>query len=306
MKERSGMHPLLLKDYASLIKLTEPYISPSPIMENNPENIIDNLITSLLREPDAPADIEIPDDYKAKRNLLRALLNIRAPKPLKDEFFEKMDALLQRELNEKGIVDVVKLESIASMFPANPFCQSDKFILWQGDITRLNADAIVNAANKQMLGCFQPLHACIDNAIHSAAGPQLREDCEMIMSVQGELEETGNAKMTRAYNLPSRYVLHTVGPIVPKGTTLTRQQMEELASCYISCLELANEMEDIKTIAFCAISTGVFGFPKTEAAHIAVKTVNHWLLDHPNHIEKIIFNVFSKEDYKEYLIVITQ
>ena len=178
--------------------------------------------------------------------------------------------------------------------------------MWQGDITKLHTDAIVNAANKQMLGCFQPLHACIDNAIHSTSGPQLRDDCEIIMSTQGELEETGNAKITRAYNLPSRFVLHTVGPIVQSGTMLTEQQKDELASCYISCLEVANEIENIKTIAFCAISTGVFGFPKSEAAHIAVNTVNKWLTTYPNHIEKIIFNVFSEGDYQEYLKVFTQ
>ena len=134
----------------------------------------------------------------------------------------------------------------------------------------------------------------------------MRDDCEIIMSEQGELEETGNAKITRAYNLPSRYVLHTVGPVVPKGTTLTEQQKKELASCYISCLELASEIKNIKTIAFCAISTGVFGFPKSEAAHIAVNTINQWITAHPNHFEKIIFNVFSDGDYKEYLSVFTQ
>lgn len=151
---------------------------------------------------------------------------------------------------------------------------SDKFVLWQGDITQLNADAIVNAANKYMLGCFQPLHACIDNAIHSAAGPQLREDCETIMSNQKESEMTGGAKITRGYNLPAKFDLHTVGPIVPKGTELTEKQKAELASCYQACLEVANEIGGIKTIAFCAISTGVFGFPKPDAANIAIKTVN--------------------------------
>jgi O-acetyl-ADP-ribose deacetylase (regulator of RNase III) len=176
-------------------------------------------------------------------------------------------------------------------------------VLWQGDITQINADAIVNAANKYMLGCFQPLHACIDNAIHSAAGPQLREDCDVIMSFQGELEETGGAKITRGYNLPAKFVVHTVGPIVPKGTELTEIQKAELASCYKSCLEVANEIGEIKTIAFCAISTGVFGFPKPEAAIIAVETINEWLNTHPNYFEKIIFNVFSEEDYKEYLNV---
>ncbi|MFT4415418.1 protein-ADP-ribose hydrolase [Fredinandcohnia humi] len=299
------MPQLPVTDYSSLIRLIDEFV-PSSIIQPNTKHVVDDLIYELLQEPDAPCDVEIPNDYKEKRNLLRALLNIRATKPLDNGFLEKMDSLLQMELREKGIVKVENLESVANMFPDNPFSQSDKFILWQGDITRLNAEAIVNAANKQMLGCFQPLHACIDNAIHSAAGPQLRNDCEIIISTQGDLEETGNAKITRAYNLPSRFVLHTVGPIVPKGTPLTNQQRDELASCYISCLELASEIKNIKTIAFCAISTGVFGFPKTDAARIAVNTVNQWLSEHPNHLEKVIFNVYGNEDYNEYLNVFAQ
>jgi O-acetyl-ADP-ribose deacetylase (regulator of RNase III) len=299
------MSQIQLKDYSSLIHLNDKFVPPI-FRETNTEHIVNELIKILLEEPDAPNDVEIPNAYNQKRNLLRALLNIRAPKPLDNDFLEKMDSLLQMELIEKGVVKVENLESIATMLPDNPFSLSDQFILWQSDITQLKADAIVNAANKQMLGCFQPLHACIDNAIHSAAGPQLRNDCEMIISSQQELEETGNAKITRAYNLPSKYVLHTVGPIVPKGTTLTYQQRDELASCYISCLELAAEIEDIKTVAFCAISTGVFGFPKTDAALIAVNTVKHWLSKHPNHFEKIKFNVFGNEDYNEYLNVFTK
>lgn len=299
------MPQLPLRDYSSLIRLNDEFV-PSSIIQSNTKHVVDDLINELLQEHDAPSDVEIPNEYKEKRNLLRALLNIRAPKPLDNGFLEKMDSLLQMELREKGIVKVENLESVAIMFPDNLLSQSDKFILWQGDITRLNAKAIVNAANKQMLGCFQPLHACIDNAIHSAAGPQLRNDCEIIISTQGDLEETGNAKITRAYNLPSRYVLHTVGPIVPKGTPLTNHQRDELASSYISCLELADKIQDIKSVAFCAISTGVFGFPKTEAAHIAVNTVNQWLSEHPNHFEKIVFNVFSNEDYNEYLNVFAQ
>lgn len=298
------MPQLLVSDYSSLIRLNEKFV-PQTVMQTDTKRIVDELIIMLLQEPDAPGDVEMTNDYNAKRNLLKALLNIRAPKPLVERFIEKMDTLLQIELKEKSIVKVEKLESIATMFPDSLFSQSNKFILWQGDITQLNADAIVNAANKQMLGCFQPLHACIDNAIHSAAGPQLRSDCEIIMSAQNELEDTGNAKITRAYNLPSHYVLHTVGPIVPKGTTLTNQQRNELASCYRSCLEVANEMKNIKSIAFCAISTGVFGFPKTEAAYIAVTTVNDWLAIHPNHFEKIIFNVFSDSDRNEYINVCT-
>lgn len=293
------MRQLSLKEYSSLICLGEEFVK-SPIVQGKVELVVDELLEILLQEPDAPKGVEIPSKSKEKRTLLRGLLTIREPKPLDAQILNKMDSLLQTELKEKGIVDVGKLELVSNMFPENPFSQSDKFVLWQGDITRLNADAIVNAANKQMLGCFQPLHACIDNAIHSAAGPQLRDDCEIIMSTQKELEETGHTKITRAYNLPSRFVLHTVGPIVPKGTMLTVQQKEELASCYRSCLDLANEVEGMKTIAFCAISTGVFGFPKTEAAHIAVQTVNEWLTSHPHQIEKIIFNVFSEDDFNEY------
>lgn len=172
--------------------------------------------------------------------------------------------------------------------------------MWQGDITRLEIDAIVNAANNQMLGCFQPLHACIDNAIHSAAGPQLREDCYTIMRLQGAKEKTGTAKVTRAYNLLSKYVLHTVGPIVMRGTAVTDKQRFELVSSYTACLEVAKRVESIKTIAFCAISTGVFGFPKKEAAEIAVNTVMNWLQENPRSFEKIVFCVFSEEDYQIY------
>ncbi|OEH92614.1 Appr-1-p processing protein [Bacillus solimangrovi] len=279
---------------------------PSPSAKVDSEQVVDELITKLLQEPEAPKDVQIPADHFSKRQLLRGLLNIRQPKLLDEEFLRKLDSLLQTELKEKGVVKVDELNTVSHLVPNNPFSQSDKFVLWQGDITQLDAGAIVNAANKYMLGCFQPSHACIDNAIHSAAGPQLRNDCEIIMSQQGELEHTGGAKITRAYNLPSQYVLHTVGPIVPNGTTLTKQQKEELAACYISCLELAREIKNIETIAFCAISTGVFGFPKREAANIAIDTVNDWLATQPNHFKKIIFNVFGEEDYHEYLKVFQQ
>ncbi|MEI5907443.1 protein-ADP-ribose hydrolase [Bacillus spongiae] len=297
------MPQLQLQDYSSLIHLEGDFV-PSLLL-TNAEKIVDEIISQLLIEPNAPKDVEIPDNYQGKRNLLRALLNIREAKPLNADILNKINALLQTELKEKGIVEVEKLDSVAKQFPNNPYRQSNKFSLWQGDITQLNANAIVNAANKHMLGCYQPLHACIDNAIHSAAGPQLRDDCDIIMSAQKELEETGKAKITSAYNLPANFVLHTVGPIVPKGTELTKEQRDELTSSYISCLELANKIDKIKTVAFCAISTGVFGFPKPEAAHIAVSTVNQWLESQPNHFEKIIFNVFSEGDFNEYAKVFT-
>jgi O-acetyl-ADP-ribose deacetylase (regulator of RNase III) len=296
------LQQLPIKEYSSVIHLKKKY-TPSSTLLNNKAELVNELLDKLLKENDEVRNIEVPHDYNGKRNLLRGLLNVRDPRPLDVEFLEKLDSLLQTELKEKGVVEVEKLETISTLVPNNPFNKSEKFVLWQGDITQINADAIVNAANKYMLGCFQPLHACIDNAIHSAAGPQLREDCDVIMSFQGELEETGGAKITRGYNLPAKFVVHTVGPIVPKGTELTEIQKAELASCYKSCLEVANEIGEIKTIAFCAISTGVFGFPKPEAAIIAFETVNEWLNTHPNYFEKIIFNVFSEEDYKEYLNV---
>jgi hypothetical protein len=187
------MPQLRLKDYSSLIHLNEEFLRSS-IIQTNTEQVVDDLINGLLQESDAPSNVEIPNAYNEKRKLLRALFNIRTPKPLDKGFLEKMDSLLQMELKEKGVVKTENLESVATMFPDNPFSQSDKFILWQGDITQLNAYIIVNEANSQLLGCFQPLHACIDNAIHSAAGPQLRNDCEIIMSTQEDLEETGKAK----------------------------------------------------------------------------------------------------------------
>ncbi len=297
------MPKLPLKEYSARIHLKNKY-TPSLQYLNHNEEIVNELVETLLKENN-DLIVEIPRAYSGKRDILRGLLNAREPKPLDVEFLEKLDSLLQAELKDKGVVKVEQLRTASTLFPNNYFNQSNKFILWQGDITQLNADAIVNAANKYMLGCFQPLHACIDNAIHSTAGPQLREDCETIMSIQAGLEDTGGAKITRGYNLPAKFVLHTVGPIVPNGTELTEKQKAELASCYISCLELANEIAEIKTVAFCAISTGVFGFPKPEAANIAVNTVNEWLNSHSNHIEKIIFNVFSQEDYNVYLRVFT-
>lgn len=294
------MSQLPLNEYSSSIQLNYKYI-PSMLYLNDKEEIVNELIRAIVLENDDLKNVEIPRDDVGKRNVLRGLLNVREPKPLDDEFLQRIDALLQTELKENGVVEVEQLKTVSSLVPNNPFHHSDKFILWQGDITQLKADVIVNAANKYMLGCFQPLHACIDNAIHSAAGPQLRDDCHTIMSIQGDLEETGGAKITRGYNLPAKFVLHTVGPIVPKGAKLIEEQKAELASCYNACLDLANEIDDIKTIAFCAISTGVFGFPKPEAASIAVRTVDEWLTTHPNHFEKIIFNVFSNDDYNEYL-----
>jgi O-acetyl-ADP-ribose deacetylase (regulator of RNase III) len=292
-----------LKKYANAIQLQEVY---SPMLHNaySKVDLVDDLLEILTNEQKQLQKSDIPSDYNGRRSLLKGLLTVRNPDPLKDDFISRIDTLLQMERKEKGNVEVEKLETVATMIPSCSLEQSNKIILWQGDITRLAADAIVNAANQYLLGCFQPYHACIDNAIHSAAGPQLREDCSVIMSLQGELEATGGSKITRGYNLPAKFVLHTVGPIVSRGTNVSEHQRTQLADCYRSCLALANEIKDIKSVAFCAVSTGVFGFPKAEAAKIAVQTVNEWLSTNAHHIEKVVFNVFSEEDHYNYLDVL--
>ena len=228
-----------------------------------------------------------PQDEAAQRQLLRSLMNVRPPLPLKPDFLSMQDALLSAEREEKGVVDADLLPEV----PGRP-----GIVLWQGDITRLKADAIVNAANSALLGCFHPCHGCIDNAIHSAAGLQLREACCLLMQAQGHPEPNGRAKLTEGYNLPARYVLHTVGPIVQGH--VTRQDREELASCYRACLDAAAE-HGLGSVAFCCISTGEFHFPNREAAQIAVDTVGRFLRRSTS-IRKVIFNVFKDLDADIY------
>ena len=228
-----------------------------------------------------------PRDAVSQRRLLRALMNLRPPLPLRQDFLELQDAFLSAEREEKGVVDIWTLPSAA----ADP-----RLILWQGDITRLQADAVVNAANSALLGCFHPCHGCIDNAIHSAAGLQLREECHRIMEVQEHEEAVGQAKMTSGYNLPARYVLHTVGPLT--NGKPTERQRKELASCYASCLQLAAERH-LETVAFCCISTGEFRFPNREAAKTAVDTVTGFLQT-ASSLKRVIFNVYKDIDYGIY------
>lgn len=223
----------------------------------------------------------------AQRRLLRGLMNVRPPLPLRPEFLEMQDALLSAERESKGVVDGDALPASA----AHP-----QIAVWQGDITRLRADAIVNAGNSALLGCFCPCHGCIDNAIHSAAGLQLRDECNQIMQAQGHPEPAGRAKMTGGYNLPARYILHTVGSIV-RGS-VSREDREELASCYRSCLELAAEHR-LESVAFCCISTGEFHFPNREAAAIAVKSATEFLRRDTS-VRKVIFNVFKDVDAEIY------
>lgn len=228
-----------------------------------------------------------PYEETAQRRLLRSLMNVRPPMPLNPKFVMAQNELLSSEREEKGVVDGDTLLVTAA---------NTRIAVWQGDITRLKVDAIVDADNSALLGCFCPCHGCIDNAIHSAAGLQLRDECNSIMQAQGYPEPNGKAKMTGGYNLPARYVLHTVGPIV-QGR-VTRRDREELASCYRSCLELAAE-RGLSSVAFCCISTGEFHFPNQEAAEIAVKTVTEFL-QHNTTIQKVIFNVFKDIDAQIY------
>lgn len=226
-------------------------------------------------------------DRKSQRRLLRSLMNVHVPgKPLNPGFLRLQDELLVEEREEKGIVDVMALPPVE---PGSRIC------VWQGDITRLKADAIVNAANSQMLGCFIPCHACIDNAIHSAAGLQLREECMELMQAQGYEEPVGKAKITKGYNLPAKFVLHTVGPAI--SGTVTEEDEKMLESCYRSCLELA-EAHALKSLAFCCISTGVFCFPNERAAEIAIQTVQEYLKG--SDIQKVVFNVFQDYDKSIY------
>ena len=246
---------------------------------------LDFLLRYLLAERKEYASIRMPDSVSEKRHLLRSLMNVRPPIPASAEFLAVQDAYLQARLSERGMTRLGELK------PAQP-----GIYLWQGDITTLAADAIVNAANSQMLGCFVPCHGCIDNAIHTYAGVQLRLACAAAMRQQGQEEATGHAKITKAYNLPCRFVLHTVGPII--CGSVTKADRELLASCYRSCLDLAAET-GLHSVAFCCISTGEFHFPGELAAEIAVHTVQAWQQQHPNQIE-VIFNVFKDSDYEIY------
>ena len=257
-------------------------------------NRLDYLIDYLLKEDSQYSEMEIPSDLQGKRDLFRALRNVRWPKPVSDEFLDLQDEELQAQLLEKGVVELN-----ACRDAINRVSTDKQLLVWQGDITRLKVDAIVNAANSQMLGCFHPLHKCIDNAIHSAAGVQLREDYYQLMLQQGHEESTGQAKITKAYNLPCKYVIHTVGPIIPNGIP-TEFQKEQLASCYRSIMACADE-NHLVSIAFCCISTGEFRFPNQLAAEIAVRTVKDYLTEHPDcSVKQLVFNVFKDIDWDIY------
>lgn len=243
------------------------------------------LIRSLLSESEEYRGIEIPPDENEQKRLLRSLMNLRPPKSVPSDFLLVQDEYLKAEIGQGGIT---RAEDILPV--------RDGMCIWQGDITRLECGAVVNAANSGMTGCYVPCHTCIDNCIHTFAGVQLRLECADIMRRQGHEEPTGSAKITKAYNLPCKYVLHTVGPIIEDGVTARDERL--LASCYRSCLELAQQY-GVDSIAFCCISTGVFRFPNERAAQIAVDTVQRYRRDTGSEM-KVIFNVFKDLDRKIY------
>lgn len=237
-----------------------------------------------------------------KKNAIRSLMNIRMPRKLSDELLDLQNQYLQEEQKAKGVVTLADIPTIKEQFDSKASC-AGKVSLWQGDITRLEVGAIVNAANSQMLGCFVPCHRCIDNAIHSAAGMQLREECSHIMNHRrmkygrSYEEPTGTATLTNAYNLPCKYVIHTVGPIV--YGRLNDKLCQDLQNCYENVLQCCLE-HHIKSVAFCCISTGEFHFPNEKAAEIAWETVTAFLEKHGEYIERVIFNVFKDSDRNIY------
>lgn len=249
------------------------------------------LIRELLQEDVRYRDMEIPVGEAEQKQLLRGLMNVRLPRRIGRGFLRVQDEYLQAEIAAKKITELEDLEPV-----------SEGLYLWQGDITTLRCDAIVNAANSGMTGCYVPNHRCIDNCIHSFSGIQLRMDCAKMMRLQGHAEETGKAKITKAYNLPCCYILHTVGPII--SGPLTRADCDLLAGCYRSCLELAAKNQ-LESVAFCCISTGEFHFPNDKAAQIAISTVKGFMQKETS-VKKVVFTVFKDLDKEIYSRSLTQ
>lgn len=266
------------------------------------EERLDYLLHEFKEDSGRYRDLETGEDYGEKRMLLRSLMNIRMPGKMNENVVKVQDEFLTEEAREKGIVELTDIPTAAEQYgSSHPY--ADKISVWQGDITRLRAGAIVNAANSQMLGCFVPCHKCIDNAIHSAAGIELREACSHYMKRRrmqygARYEEpTGRAVLTKGYNLPADYVIHTVGPIV--GGSLNQKLKDDLKSCYLNVLKCCVEHK-IRSVAFCCISTGEFHFPNDEAAKIAADTVTGFLKEHDPEFDRIIFNVFKDVDRELY------
>ena len=259
------------------------------------------LVEQFKEDSRSYRDLETPEDVPGRQQLLRALMNVRSPRRMRAEVLQVQDDYLKERSLERGIVTLQEIPTIREEGSGHP--DGDIISLWQGDITTLKAGAIVNAANSQMLGCFIPMHHCIDNCIHTYAGIQLREECARQMNElrdrygPGYEQPTAVPMLTGGYNLPAEHIIHIVGPIVETG--LTPELEEDLAACYRNTLDLCLE-NGIRSVAFCSISTGVFRFPKERACEIAVDTVSRWLAEHPGAMDRVIFNVHKKEDRSNY------
>ena len=259
------------------------------------------LVEQFKEDSRSYRDLETPEDVPGRQQLLRALMNVRSPRRMRAEVLQVQDDYLKERSLERGIVTLQEIPTIREEGSGHP--AGDILSLWQGDITTLKAGAIVNAANSQMLGCFIPMHHCIDNCIHTYAGIQLREECARQMNElrdrygPGYEQPTAVPMLTGGYNLPAEHIIHIVGPIVETG--LTPELEEDLAACYRNTLDLCLK-NGIRSVAFCSISTGVFRFPKERACEIAVDTVSRWLAEHPGAMDRVIFNVHKKEDRSNY------
>ena len=269
--------------------------------EMTQEERLNYLVEEFKEDSVRYRDLETPEDTEGKKRILRSLMNIRMPRRMDARVTEVQDEYLKERIRENGIVMLPQIPTIAARGSTHAF--ADKLSIWQGDITRLAVDAIVNAANSQMLGCFVPMHTCIDNCIHTFAGVQLRAECSRQMNqlrikYGNDYEQpTAVPMLTDGYNLPAKKVIHIVGPIVTGR--LTKDLEQDLANCYKHTLDMCLE-NGLHSVAFCCISTGVFRFPNKRAAEIAVQTVTEWLLEHPTAMERVIFNVFKDEDKTYY------
>lgn len=297
---------LQVAEYSKEIHLMEPYIQYDDY-ENKDEMIkeVKEMFKLLKKEQFynySPSNKRY-DDTDTIMMYLKPFLNIRNPEALSNRLYYLIDHFLSHVRIKKGYINTEKLPNIRQQFPNTKIKNANIIKLWRGDITVLKIDAIVNAANSQLLGCFQPSHICIDNIIHTYSGPHLRDDCSIIMEIQKQDEPTGNAKITRAYNLPSKFVIHTVGPIYD---SYNHEESESLLkNCYINCLSLANEI-GLHSIAFCCISTGLFGYPQSLAARTAINTVDEWLEKNNNQFNTVVFNVFTEKDLTIYQSIINE
>jgi O-acetyl-ADP-ribose deacetylase (regulator of RNase III) len=308
---QARLSALPLTAYRSAVALDEPFRpAAAPATGARPDTHVRAALRLLSDDPAVPrlglrsdsvrdlADAASGTDAVTARRVLRALVTVRDPGPLPEGADRELDALLGAERGLRPVVSPLELPTIQEKLPGTTFRAPPEAVLWRGDITTLAADAVVNAANSRLIGCFRPQHPCIDNAIHNAAGPRLRDDCHTVITAQGTPEPTGTAKITRGYHLPARYVLHTVGPVV-QGRPQAHDA-QALASSYRTCLDLAAQVEAVRTLAFCAVSTGVFGYPKEQAAPVALRTVADWLTAHPGRFDRVVFTVFEDADERVY------